>query len=277
MVAFIDEHRDEHGVEPICEVLPIAPATYYEHKARQADRCRLPAREHADVIARGHVRRVWQASGGRYGVRKVWKQLHRENIAVAKCTVRRLMRQMGLAGATRGRRWTTTTISDPAAARAADRVERRFVAEAPNRLWISDITYVWTYTAFVIDVFSRRIVGWRTTDHLRTDLVLDALDQAVYDRLEGPAAGELIAHSDAGTQYTAMRYTDRLAEAGIAPSIGSVGDSFDTQRDGRVDHRAVQGRGHQPPRAVGLPRAGRVGDHALGRLVQPRPHLRSPR
>jgi putative transposase len=232
MVAFIEEHRDEHGVEPICEVLPIAPSTYYEHKARQADRSRLPAREQQDVIDRGHVRRVWQASGGRYGVRKVWKQLHRENIAVAKCTVRRLMRQMGLQGATRGRRWTATTVPDPAAARSPDRVERQFVADDPNRLWVCDLTYVWTarrfvYTAFVIDVFSRRIVGWRTTDHLRTDLVLDALDQAVYDRLDGPAAGALTAHSDAGTQYTAMRYTDRLAEAGIAPSIGSVGDSFD--------------------------------------------------
>jgi putative transposase len=232
MVTFIDEHRDEHGVEPICELLPIAPSTYYEHKARQADRSRLPAREHADVVARGHVRRVWQASGGRYGVRKVWKQLHREDIALAKCTVRRLMRQMGLEGVTRGRRWTTTTISDPAASRSPDLVERRFIADAPNRLWVSDLTYVWTarrfvYTAFVIDVFSRRIVGWRTTDHLRTDLVLDALDQAVYDRLEGRAVDGLTAHSDAGTQYTAMRYTDRLAEAGIAPSIGSVGDSFD--------------------------------------------------
>ena len=232
MVAFIDKHRDEHGVEPICEVLPIAPSTYYEHKARQADRSRLPAREHADVVARGHVRRVWQGSGGRYGVRKVWTQLHRESVPIAKCTVRRLMRQMGLEGATRGRRWTTTTIADPAAARSPDLVERQFVAEGPNRLWVSDLTYVWTarrfvYTAFVIDVFSRRIVGWRTTDHLRTDLVLDALDQAVYDRLEGPVADGLTAHSDAGTQYTAMRYTDRLAEAGIAPSIGSVGDSFD--------------------------------------------------
>lgn len=233
MVAFIDERRDEHGVEPICEVLPIAPSTYYEHKARQADRTRLPAREHADVVARGHIRRVWQDSGGRYGVRKVWKQLHREQVPIAKCTVRRLMRQMGLEGVVRGKRWTTTTIADPAAARSPDLVERQFVAEAPNRLWISDITYVWTtqkfvYTAFVFDVFSRRIVGWRTTDHLRTDLVLDALDQAVYDRLTGPdGEDQLIAHSDAGTQYTALRYTDRLAEAGIAPSIGSVGDSFD--------------------------------------------------
>jgi putative transposase len=233
MVAFIDTYRDEHGVEPICEVLPIAPSTYYEHKARQADRSRLPAREHADVVARGHIRRVWQDSGGRYGVRKVWKQLHREQVPIAKCTVRRLMRQMGLEGVVRGKRWTTTTITDPAAARSPDLVERQFVAEAPNRLWVSDITYVWTtqkfvYTAFVIDVFSRRIVGWRTTDHLRTDLVLDALDQAVYDRLTGPDGDrQLIAHSDAGTQYTALRYTDRLADAGIAPSIGSVGDSFD--------------------------------------------------
>jgi putative transposase len=233
MVAFIDAHRDEHGVEPICEVLPIAPSTYYEHKARQADRSRLPARERQDVVDRGHVRRVWQDSGGRYGVRKVWKQLHRENIGLAKCTVRRLMRQMGLHGVTRSRRFATTTISDPSATRPPDLVDRQFVADHPNQLWISDITYVWTarrfvYTAFVFDVFSRRIVGWRTTDHLRTDLVLDALDQAVYDRLTGPDGDrQLIAHSDAGTQYTAMRYTDRLAEAGIAPSIGSVGDSFD--------------------------------------------------
>jgi putative transposase len=212
MVAFIDERRDEHGVEPIAAQLPIAPSTYYEHKARQADRSRLPAREHADVVARGHVRRVWQDSGGRYGVRKVWKQLHREDIPIARCTVRRLMRQMGLEGVVRGKRWTTTTISDPAAARPPDRVERQFVADRPNQLWVCDITYVWTarrfvYTAFVFDVFSRRIVGWRTTDHLRTDLVLDALDQAVYDRLDGPAAGQLTAHSDAGTQLGLKRWS----------------------------------------------------------------------
>jgi putative transposase len=217
MVAFIDEHRDEHGVEPIAAELPIAPSTYYEHKARQRDPDRVPARARQDIIDRGHIRRVWQGSGGRYGVRKVWKQLHRVQVPIARCTVRRLMRQMGLEGVVRGKRWTTTTIADPAAARPPDLVDRQFTADAPNRLWISDITYVWTarrfvYTAFVIDVFSRRIVGWRTTDHLRTDLVLDALDQAVYDRLEGPSAG-LIAHSDAGTQYTAMRYTDRLADA----------------------------------------------------------------
>jgi putative transposase len=169
------------------------------------------------VIARGHVRRVWQDSGGRYGVRKVWKQLHREDIPIARCTVRRLMRQMGLHGVTRGRRWTVTTFADPAAARSPDLVERRFVADAPNRLWVSDLTYVWTarrfvYTAFVIDVFSRRIVGWRTTDHLRTDLVLDALDQAVYDRLDGPAAGGLTAHSDAGTQLGLNRWSQHRAE-----------------------------------------------------------------
>lgn len=233
MVGFIDAFRDEHGVEPIAAELPIAPSTYFEHKARQADPDRRPARQRQDVIDRGHIRRVWQASSGRYGVRKVWKQLHREGVPIAKCTVRRLMRQMGLEGATRGKRWTTTTVADPAATRSPDLVDRQFTADAPNQLWISDITYVWTarrfvYTAFVIDVFSRRIVGWRTTDHLRTDLVLDALDQAIYDRLTGPESDrQLIAHSDAGTQYTAMRYTDRLAETGIAPSIGSVGDSFD--------------------------------------------------
>ena len=158
MVAFIDAHRDEHGVEPICEVLPIAPSTYFEHKARQADRSRLPARERQDVVDRGHVRRVWQNSGGRYGVRKVWKQLHRENIPIAKCTVRRLMRQMGLEGATRGRRWTTTTITDPRARRPADLVDRQFTAEGPNQLWISDITYVWTARRFVYTAFRVRRV-----------------------------------------------------------------------------------------------------------------------
>lgn len=233
MVAFVDRHRDEFGVESICAVLPIAPSVYYEHKAREGDPDRRPARVKQDVIDRGRIRRVWQDNRCVYGAKKVYRQLRREGIPIARCTVERLMRQMGLRGVTRTRRFKTTTVADPAATRSPDLVDRTFSVEAPNRLWVCDLTYVWTvrrfvYVAFVIDAYARRIVGWRVTDHLRTDLALDALDQAVYHRLEGgQQVGDLVAHSDAGRQYTAMAYTDRLVDAGIAPSIGSVGDSFD--------------------------------------------------
>lgn len=233
MVEFVDAHRDEFGVEPICAQLPIAPSVYYEHKARQRDPERLPNRARQDVIDRAHIQRVWRENRCVYGARKVYRQLHREGIEVARCTVERLMRDMGLRGATRGRSHTPTTVSDPAATRPPDLVDRSFRVEAPNRLWVCDITYVWTvrrfvYVAFVIDAYARRIVGWRVTDHLRTDLPLDALDQAVYERLErGCKVTDLVAHSDAGRQYTAMAYTDRLVDAGIAPSIGTVGDSYD--------------------------------------------------
>jgi len=233
MVRFIDVHRGRFGVEPICEVLPIAPSVYYEHKARERDPDRRPERDRQDVVDRGHIRRVWQNNRCVYGVRKVYRQLHREGIEIARCTVERLMAQMGLRGVTRTRRAKTTTVADPTATRSPDLVDRDFKAGAPNRLWVCDLTYVWTlrrfvYVAFVIDAYARRIVGWRVTDHLRTDLVLDALDQAVYERLEtGQQPNDLVAHSDAGRQYTAMAYTERLADAGIAPSIGSVGDSYD--------------------------------------------------
>ena len=228
MVGFIDAHREMYGVEPICAVLPIAPSTYYEQKARQADPLRQPARVQREARLRPEIQRVWQANRRVYGAKKVWKQLNRETIPVARCTVARLMRDLGLRGVVRGRR-TTTTIPDALAARPRDLVERDFRATRPNQLWVADLTYVATwrgfaYVAFVIDVFSRRIVGWRATSSLRSDLALDALEQALYDR-ETDAG--LVHHSDRGVQYLSIRYTERLAEAGIEPSVGSRGDSYD--------------------------------------------------
>jgi putative transposase len=228
MVSFIDEHRKEYGVEPICRVLPIAPSTYFEQRARHCDPDRLPARAKRDAVLRDHIDRVWKDNFQVYGVRKVWRQLLREGIDVARCTVERLMREMGLQGVVRGRK-CKTTIPDESAARPADLVNRDFTASRPNQLWVSDLTYVATwrgfvYVAFVIDVFSRRIVGWRASSSLQTGLALDALEQALYDR---PIADDLVHHSDRGVQYVSIRYTERLAEAGIEPSVGSVGDSYD--------------------------------------------------
>jgi len=227
-MAFIDAHRESYGVEPICQELPIAPSTYYEHKAREADPARLPARAKSDNALRPEIRRVWQENFCAYGARKAWKQLNRERIRVAKCTVARLMRQMGLRGVIRGKRFKTT-IPDELAQRPADLVDRQFVASRPNELWVADITFVATwrgpvYVAFVIDVFSRMIVGWRVSHSLKTDLVLDALEQALHARkdLQG-----LVHHSDRGTQYLSIRYTERLAECGIQASVGSKGDSYD--------------------------------------------------
>jgi transposase InsO family protein len=229
MVSFIDDHREVYGVEPICKVLPIAPSTYHEQKARQADPDRLPKRLRRDLWLREAIERVWKRNRGVYGARKVWKQLKRERCQVARCTVERLMRQMGLRGTVRGRAFKRTTIVDEAAERPADLVQRSFRAERPNRLWVADLTYVATwagfvYVAFVIDVFSRRIVGWRVSSSLRSDLALDALEQALHAR---PELEALIHHSDRGVQYLSIRYTERLAEAGIEPSVGSVGDSYD--------------------------------------------------
>ena len=228
MVSFIDEHRAEYGVEPMCKVLPIAPSTYFEMKARQKDPDRLPARAKRDAVLRDHIDQVWHGNYQVYGARKVWRQLHRENVPVARCTVERLMRDMGLRGAVRGRTCRTTIAAD-SAARPADLVNREFTAARPNQLWVSDLTYVATwrgfvYVAFVIDAFSRRIVGWRASSSLQTGLALDALEQALYDR---PIADGLIHHSDRGVQYVSIKYTERLAEAGIEPSVGSVGDSYD--------------------------------------------------
>ena len=225
MIAYIDEHKDRYGVEPICSVLPIAPSTYYDAKSRPPS-----ARACRDEALRREIARVHhEANEGTYGQRKVWRQMNREGIRIANCTVRRLMRELGLKGVRRGRT-TRTTFGDKTAEKPADLVQRNFIATRPNQLWVADITYVATmenrfaYVAFVIDVFSRFIVGWRASNSLRSDLALDALEMAIWQRnqLQG-----LIHHSDHGSQYLAIRYTERLAEAGIEPSVGSVGDSYD--------------------------------------------------
>ena len=231
MVAFIDDHRTIYGVEPICRVLPIAPSTYFKHKAEQRDPTRRSARARYDEVLCAIIRRIWTEHHQVYGPKKVWKQMGRERLRVARCRVRRLMKQLGLVGATRGRAWTITTHASPTVDQPGDLVDRNFAATRPNQLWVADFTYVATwrgfvYVAFVIDVFARRIVGWRVSSSLATDFVLDALEQAIYDRVEATTTG-LVHHSDRGTQYLSMRYTDRLADAGIAPSVGSRGDSYD--------------------------------------------------
>jgi len=231
MVRFIDDHRKTYGVEPICRVLPIAPSTYFRHKLLARDPWRRSVRTVSDEVLRAIIQQIWDENHQVYGPRKVWKQMGREGLRAARCRVRRLMKAMGLAGAVRGRAWTTTTQSLPAAERPADLVDRHFTATRPNQLWVADFTYVATwrgfvYVAFVIDVFARRLVGWRVSSSLATDFVLDALEQAIYDRCGATTTG-LVHHSDRGTQYLSMRYTDRLGEAGIAPSVGSRGDSYD--------------------------------------------------
>ena len=229
MIAFIDEHREVYGVEPICRVLPIAPSTYHEHVARRADPSRLPPRAQRDAELREKVQRVFAENLNVYGVRKVWRQLQREGVPVARCTVARLMRDMGLAGVIRGKP-VRTTMGDKAAPCPLDRVNRQFRAPAPNMLWVSDFTYVSTwsgfvYVAFVVDVFARRIVGWRASRSAHAGFVLDALEQALHERR--PVSGKLVHHSDRGSQYVSIKYSERLAEAGIEPSVGSVGDSYD--------------------------------------------------
>jgi putative transposase len=229
MTAFIDEHRATYGVEPICRLLEIAPSTYYDHRARQADPDRRSRRATCDEALCTEIRRVWAENFEVYGVRKVWRQLLREGYGVARCTIERLMRKLGLEGIVRGKRMRTT-ISDKARPCPLDKVNRQFRAERPNQLWIADFTYVATwqgfvYVAFVIDVYARRIVGWRVSRSSRTDFVLDALEQALWARK--PTKGGLIHHSDRGVQYVSIRYTERLSDAGIEPSVGSVGDSYD--------------------------------------------------
>ena len=254
-MAFIDDYRERFGVEPICRVLTehgckIAPSTYYAAIKRPPS-----ARALRDEKVLIEIRRVhYAARGGLYGAEKVWRQLARENVTVdgfpvARCTVERLMRANGLVGVTRRRKVRTTT-PDPAALRPADLVKREFVADAPDRLWVVDFTYVataagWAYVAFVIDVFSRMIVGWRVAKHMRTDMPLDALEMALASRYRaGRATSGLVHHSDAGCQYTSVRYTDRLEEAGLNASIGTVGDSYDCQSvftDSRKDEGVPAG------------------------------------
>ena len=229
MIAFIDEHRGAYGVEPICKVLPIAPSTYHEHVARCANPSRLPARAQCDAELQVEIRRVFEENLRVYGVRKVWRQLQREGVQVARCTVARLMREMGLAGVVRGKP-VRTTLSDKATPCPLDRVNRQFQVPAPNMLWVSDFTYVSTwsgfvYVAFVIDAFARRIVGWRVSRSAHAGFVLDALEQALHERR--PVGGRIIHHSDRGGQYVSIKYSERLAQAGIEPSVGSVGDSYD--------------------------------------------------
>jgi len=235
-VAFIDAHRDRFGVEPICRVLTghgvkIAPSTYYAAKSRPPSPRALRDAELLAEIRRLHGDR--DRGRGLYGARKVWHQLRREGIGVARCTVERLMRSAGLRGVTRGGRKVITTRPDPVAARPPDLVNRNFCAQRPNQLWLVDFTYVptWSgmaFTAFVADAFSQRIMGWRTATRMPTELPLDALEMALWIRARaGANIDGLIHHSDAGSQYTSIRYTTRLSQAGAIASIGSVGDSYD--------------------------------------------------
>jgi len=228
MVSFIDEHRDEYGVEPICQQLPIAPSVYYGWKAQERNASLRSARSMRDAELRPEIERVWKENFSAYGAYKVWRQLRREGVDVARCTVERLMRAMGLRGVVRGRK-ATTTIPDELADRPKDLMKRHFQADGPNQLWVADLTYVVTwrgfvYGAFVTDVFSRKLVGWRVSNSLRSDLALDALEQALHDRKD---LEKLVHHSDRGVQYLSIRYTERLAEAGIEASVGSIGDSYD--------------------------------------------------
>jgi putative transposase len=230
MIAFINDHRQVYGVEPICKVLPIAPSTYHAHVAKRADPGKLSARARRDIALQPEIARVFAENFEVYGVRKVWRQMVRERFEVGRCTVERLMRGMGLQGVIRGKP-VRTTLQDKAAPCPLDHVNRVFHAPAPNMLWVSDFTYVstWTgfvYVAFVIDVYARRIVGWRTSRTAHASFVLDALEQALHERRPTQRGG-LVHHSDRGSQYVSIRYSERLAEAGIEPSVGSVGDSYD--------------------------------------------------
>ncbi len=226
----MDTHRGTFGVEPICSALQIAPSGYRRHAARGRDPERCSHREKRDTVLMPEIQRVWRANLQVYGADKIWRQLGRERIEVARCTVERLMRKLGIQGVRRGK-VVRTTISDSTAPCPQDKVNRQFRADRPNQLWVSDFTYVstwqgWLYVAFVIDVFARRIVGWKVSDSMRTDFVLDALEQALYAR-RPERDSALIHHSDRGSQYVSIRYSERLAEAGIEPSVGSRGDSYD--------------------------------------------------
>ena len=230
MIGFIDDQRQAYGVEPICKVLPIAPSTYFDHRAKQADPAKLSARARRDAALRPKINLVFEQNLKVYGARKVWLQMNREGVSVARYTVERLMRVMGLHGVIRGKAIRTTT-PDKAAPCPLDHVNRHFHAPTPNRLWVSDFTYVSTwsgfvYVAFVIDAYARRIVGWRVSRTPHASFVLDALEQALHDRRPLHCGG-LVHHSDRGSQYVSIRYSERLAEAGIEPSVGSVGDSYD--------------------------------------------------
>ena len=224
---YIDSRKDRWGVEPICRALQFAPSTYYAARGRAPS-----ARQITDEALKPEIARVHESNcEGVYGAKKVWKQLNRENVTVAHCTVRRLMKVEGLSGARRGRQFKLTTISDENQHRPSDLVDRQFVAPAPNCLWVADLTYVkthsgWVYVAFINDVFSRAIVGWQISTSLRSDLAIDALEMAIYSR-NGRDLSALIHHSDRGVQYLSIRYSERLGDAEIVASVGSKGDSYD--------------------------------------------------
>lgn len=228
MIMFIDEHRNELGIEAICKVLPIVPSTYYRVKAIEADPAKASARSKRDLFLSNKIKDFWEQSGKRYGAVKIWHDMVAANIKVARCTVVRLMKAMGIQGITRGK--VKTTKSNPALPCPEDKVNREFKALAPNKLWVADFTYVRTavgfvYVAFIIDVFARYIVGWKVSTSPNAQMVLDALEQALAAR--NPDPDKLIHHSDRGVQYLAIKYTERLEEAKIDPSVGSVGDSYD--------------------------------------------------
>ena len=227
---FIDAHRGTFGFEPICKVLRIAPSGYRRYAAQQRDPGLRSARARRDDELAPQIKRVWQVNMQVYGADKVWRPLAREGTIIARCTVERLMRRQAIRGVMRGK-VVRTTLGDNKAPCPLDRVNRQFRAERPNQLWVSDFTYVstwqgWLYVAFVIDVLARRIVGWRVSSSMRTDFVLDALEQALWAR-QPERDSRLIHHSDRGSQYVSIRYSERLAEAGIEPSVGSKGDSYD--------------------------------------------------
>jgi len=228
MIAFIKQHRGVCGVEPICRVLQIAPSTFYAHLTVDNDLAKASDRVKRDAELRPEMKRVWKDNRSVYGARKLWHAMKREKFDVARCTIERLMRDIGIEGVRRGKK-IKTTWPDKALPCPLDRVNRQFRAMMPNQLWVSDFTYVSTwqgfvYVAFVIDTFANKIVGWRASRSQQTQFVLDALEQALYERRP---AESLIHHSDRGSQYLSIKYTERLADAGLEPSVGTVGDSYD--------------------------------------------------
>lgn len=228
MITFIKEHRDIYGVEPICRVLQIAPSTFYARLTIENDPNKASTRSKRDAELRPEMKRVWEDNQSVYGARKLWHAMKREKFDIARCTVERLMRDIGIEGVWRGKK-VKTTWPDKALPCPMDRVNRQFRATMPNQLWVSDFTYVSTwqgfvYVAFVIDTFANKIVGWRASRSQQTQFVLDALEQALYERRPSDS---LIHHSDRGSQYLSIKYTERLADAGLEPSVGTVGDSYD--------------------------------------------------
>ena len=265
-MSFVNAHKERWGVEPICNALQVAPSTYYAAVSRQPS-----ARQQRDEELKVEIARVHRENFGVYGIEKVWHQLNRERIQVGRDRVHRLMDEMRLEGVVRGKRKRITTMSNEVDTRPDDLVERDFTAAEPNALWVADLTYVsmWSgfcYVAFVIDVFSRFIVGWRVSRSLHADVALDALEMAIWRRRRHDLTG-LVHHSDRGIQYTAIRYTDRLEEIGATRSVGSRGDSYD-KRPGRSCKRPVQSRDYPPPGPLAVPRARGASHCWVGGLVE---------